>query len=180
MRRSCKALETKGDARPGLPVADGALKTPALHSRGRSKHMLSACKHCLAGKPTNLKQTSRATGSEHEPVAHGPARRTAPHAQCERQGTVHAGLTSTCTARNAMRQVPQMSANRKIPNQTGLRLIDRPWIQSAASSARHAEHGSRSKTPHRSLYHSHRCKAASTCHAGMQAPPRFPAEHMPT
>lgn len=46
MRRSCKALKTKRDAWPGLPVwltAHAALQASALHSRGHSERTLSAC-----------------------------------------------------------------------------------------------------------------------------------------
>lgn len=51
------------------------------------------------------------------------------------------------TAWNTMRQVPQMPANRMMPNQTGPRLVDRPWIRSAASSARHAGMGAAPRRP---------------------------------
>ena len=148
-------------------TAEGALSARSLHVA------------VLAGKSTNVQQTSCVTGSEHEPVAHGPARQTAPHAQCARQGTVHGGLTSTihCLEFNAPSPPSACKQNGAQSNRTEAR---RPPLDPKRSFLRSpCKHGSRSKTPRGPQCQSHRCKAAPTCHAGMQPPPRCPAKHTP-
>ena len=76
------------------------------------------------------------------------------------------GLLPQYIAWNSMRQVPQMPANKMMPNQTELRLVDRPWIRSAASSARHA---SMAAAPRRPTGHSAKVTDAKLPPLAMQA-----------